>query len=319
MKKRVSIIIPTFDEAGGIESFLDKNLLPVVKRIEKKYDVEIIVVDDGSIDRTVEIVKSTKLFHLKNVSSKLIAFSKNFGKEIALSAGISYATGEAIVMIDGDNQHPAETIEKMLEHWEKGSKIVTAVRPHNEGSHRLGSSLFYKLMHLFGSNIVEGALDLRLIDREVANHFKKFTEHNRITRGLIDWLGYPQDYIKVKINNRSSGKGTYDKKKLRKLATDSFVSMTATPLIILGRIGLFITIFSFFLGLFILVQQYILGDPMHLDWSGTVAMCVFIAFLVGLVLISQSITSLYISQIHTEAKNRPLYLIDIKKSKGIDV
>ena len=172
-------------------------------------------------------------------------------------------------------------------------------------------------MHLLGSKITEGAMDYRLIDREVAEQYKKFTEHNRITRGLIDWLGYPQEYIKVHINGRESGRGSYDKKKLRKLALDSFVSMSVSPLVILGRFGFFITASSFVLGLFILIQQYIMGDPMHLDWSGAVAMCVFITFAVGLVMVSQSITALYISQIHTETKGRPLYLVSSDRSYGL--
>ena len=161
-------------------------------------------------------------------------------------------------------------------------------------------------------------MDFRLIDREVADAYNIFTEHNRIARGLIDWLGFPQEYIKVKLHGRMSGKGTYNFGKLFALAIDSFVSMSRTPLVFFGYLGGFITIFSGILGLFILIEQYIMGDPLNLDWSGAVAMCIFISFLIGIVLISQAITALYISQIHTEVKNRPLFVIDKEKSVKLE-
>ena len=162
------------------------------------------------------------------------------------------------------------------------------------------------------------ALDYRLIDRVVADEFNAFTERNRLARGLIDWLGYPQEYVKVETLGRINGRPTYSSRKLIGLAIDSLASSSRTPLVIFGYIGVFITVFSVIFGLFILIQQYILGDPLHLDWSGAVAMSVFISFLVGLVLISQSLTALYISQIHVESKGRPLYVIDKEKSVGVE-
>ncbi|MBQ3325724.1 glycosyltransferase family 2 protein [Candidatus Saccharibacteria bacterium] len=319
MKKRVSIIVPVYNEGSGIRNFLDRQLYPQLLNLLKSYLVELIIVDDGSDDNTISMVKASDSFKKSaKITSRLVSFSKNFGKEIALAAGINYATGDAIIMIDGDGQHPVNLIPVMLEKWASGAKIVTTIRTGNKTKHRFGSLMFYKIMHLLGNNIPEGAMDYRLIDREVANQYKQFTERNRITRGLIDWLGYPQEYIKIKINGRESGRGSYSKKKLRKLAIDSFVSMTVSPLVIIGKLGALITVSSLALGLFILIQQYIMGDPLHLEWSGAVAMCVFIAFLVGLVMISQSISSLYISQIHTEAKNRPLFLIDSSKSFNIE-
>ena len=162
--------------------------------------------------------------------------------------------------------------------------------------------------------MMPGAMDFRLLDRVVVDEFNQLTERNRLTRGLVDWLGFDQEYIKVKTKGRKNGKPTYSTKKLASLAMDSVISSSRTPLVIFGYLGAFITIFSLIFGLFILVEQYILGDPLKLDWSGAVAMSVFISFLVGLVMISQSITALYISQIHTEAKGRPLYVINKKKS-----
>lgn len=319
MKKRISVIVPIYNEERGIRYFLSEQLFPELKTLSSDYQFEVILVDDGSDDRTIDVVRQEIAIAGKSSGDvKLICFTRNFGKEVALAAGITEANGDAMIMIDSDGQHPVEAIPEMLERWEHGAKVVTAIRNRSKTKHKAGSKLFYKSMRLLGNkNIVEGAMDFRLIDRRVAKDYLKFGEHMRITRGLIDWLGYPQEYIKVELKGREYGEGTYSSRKLLRLASDSFVSMTRTPLAIFGYLGLFITVSSLLLGLFILIQQYILGDPLGLDWSGAVAMCVFIAFLVGLVLISQSITALYISQIHAEAKNRPLYIIDYDKSEGV--
>lgn len=316
--KKVSIVIPSYNEAGFIRVFLDTELAPVVKELNRRYEVQLIIVDDGSADKTLEQINHSTFFS-QYKDKKVISFCRNFGKEIALTAGIKYADGDAVIMIDADGQHPADAMIQMLERWENGARIVTAVSKRNNTKHKIGSALFYRMMKVFGNKtMMPGAMDFRLLDREVVDEFCKFTEHRRITRGLIDWLGFPQDYIVVKVKGRTVGEGTYTFRKLMALASDSFVSMSRTPLLAFGYLGAFITVFSFAFGLFILIQQYILGDPLGLDWSGAVAMCVFVSFLVGIVLISQAITALYISQIHTEEKNRPLYVVDRRKSVGLD-
>ena len=314
MKKVISVVVPVYNEEAGILDFLDEQLLPVISGLS--YTVEVVVVNDGSRDRTLAEIDKCKL--KKNKNFKIVSFTRNFGKEIALSAGIKEATGEAVILIDGDGQHPVEMIPKMIAEWEKGAEIVTAVREENTTRHKLGSKLYYVTMRMFGNKqVVVGAMDFRLISRNVANEFNDFTERNRLARGLIDWMGVPQTYIKVKTKNRVKGKPTYSAKRLARLTVDSLVSASRTPLLIFGYIGIFITAVSCLFGLFIMIQQYILGDPLGLDWSGAVAMSVFVSFLAGLVLISQAITALYISQIHVEAKGRPLYIIDKKKSHGI--
>ena len=308
------MVVPVYNEEEGILDFLDKQLLPVVSDLS--YAVEVVVVNDGSRDKTLEEIKKSKLNNSKKL--RVVSLTKNFGKEIALSAGIKEAQGEAVILIDSDGQHPVEMIPRMILEWEKGAEIVTAVRDENTTRHKLGSKIYYMVMRMFGNKqVVVGAMDFRLISRGVADEFNKFTESNRLARGLIDWMGVPQTYIKVKTKNRVKGKPTYSAKKLARLTMDSLASTSRTPLLVFGYIGIFITVVSFLCGLFILVQQYILGDPLGLDWSGAVAMSVFVSFLVGLVLISQAMTALYISQIHVEAKGRPLYIIDKKNSYGL--
>lgn len=313
MKHKVSVVVPVFNEEAGIFEFLDKELNPILEGLN--YETEIILVNDGSKDKTI---KEIERFIKKEKRVKLLSLARNFGKEIALSAGLKYVTGDVAIMIDADGQHPVEMIPKMIEKWENGAEIVTAVRDENTTKHKFGSKIYYWLMRRFGNRkVVVGAMDFRLLDKVVVEEFNQFTERNRLARGLVDWMGIPQEYIKVQTKDRKNGKPSYSSKKLARLAIDTIISSSRTPLVIFGYIGIFITVVSLLFGLFILVQQYILGDPLELDWSGAVAMSVFIAFLVGLVLISQAITALYVSQIHAEAKGRPLYIIDKKKSIGI--
>ena len=315
MKRRsIAVVIPVYNEAAGIRRFLTEKLLPEMKHLP--YRTELIIVDDGSTDKSLEIIKKT--LRGKKITTRIVSFTKNFGKEISLTAGLKYARTDAVIMLDSDGQHPVDMIPQLVEKWRQGAKIVTAVNSGNSTKHKFGSKMFYKAMRMMGNRTFrEGAMDFRLLDKAVVEEYKRFTEHNRVTRGLIDWLGFPQEYVKVSTLKRTSGKPTYNRKKLSRLALDSFVSMSTTPLLLFGYLGLFITVVSLSFGLFILIEQYILGDPMGLDLSGAVAMSVFVSFLVGLVRISQSVTALYISHIHAEVKNRPLYVIDKTKSKNL--
>lgn len=317
--KTISYIVPVYNEEEGISDFLDK-LLPVVKK-NKKYTYEVILINDGSKDGSLKILQS---FAESNPKIKVVAFSRNFGKEMALTAGLSQATGEAAIMIDADGQQPPELIPEFIEKWEAGADIVTGVRSEYTKHGviaKLGSKLFYQLMKWLGRGdqiINPDATDFRLLDRAVIDEFDELSEHNRITRGLLDWVGFDQAEVKYVYGARMAGKPSYDFKKLCALAINSFVSLSTTPLVIFGYLGVIITILSFVLGVFVIVEQYLLGDPLGLYWNGAVQMAIFITFLVGLVLISQAITALYISHIHAETQNRPLYIINQRQSRNLE-
>ena len=317
MNKLVSIVIPVCNEEKGIKKFLDERLFVAISKI-KKYDFEIVLVNDGSKDKTLEILQE---YAAKNKNVKVVSLVRNFGKEMALSAGLRYADGDAVLTIDSDGQQPPEKIEDFIKAWEDGAEIVTGVRDHYTKHGlipKLGSKLFYRILRMMGNKTtVPGSTDFRLMDRIVVNEFNKLTEHNRITRGLVDWMGYETKTIYYTYGERMAGRPSYNISKLFNLAIDSFVSMSSTPLVIFGYIGLFITFGSFILGMFCIINQYILGDPLHLYWNGAVQMAIFITFLVGLVLISQSITALYISHIHAETQNRPLFIVSKKASRNI--
>lgn len=317
MSKMISVVIPVCNEEKGIGKFLDTRLFPELKKLEK-YKFEIILVNDGSKDKTLEIIQS---YAETNKMVKVVSLIRNFGKEMALSAGLRYAEGDAVLTIDSDGQQPPERIKDFIEAWEAGAEIVTGVRDHYTKHGlipKLGSKLFYCLLKAMGNKTtVPGSTDFRLMDRVVVDEFNKLTEHNRITRGLVDWLGFEKKEIYYTYGERMAGKPSYNFKKLWNLAIDSFISMSTTPLVIFGYIGIFITFFSFILGMFCIINQYILGDPLHLYWNGAVQMTIFITFLVGLVLISQAITALYISHIHAETQNRPLFIVSKKQSRNI--
>ena len=318
MLKKISIVVPVCNEEKGIKKFLDDRLLPEIAKI-KDYNFELVLVNDGSKDKTLEILQS---YAKDNKNDKVISLVRNFGKEMALSAGLKYADGDAIMIIDSDGQQPPEQIEKFIKAWEDGAEIVTGVRDHYTKHGlipKLGSKLFYRLLKMMGNKTtVPGSTDFRLMDRVVVDEFNELTEHNRITRGLVDWMGYEKKDIYYTYGERMAGEPSYNFKKLFNLAIDSFISMSTTPLVIFGYVGIFITISSFLLGAFCIINQYILGDPLGLYWNGAVQMAIFITFLVGLVLISQAITALYISHIHAETQNRPLYIISKKQSRNID-
>ncbi len=303
----ISIVIPAYNESA--------NILPFYHALsdflnKQSWQHEIIYVNDGSQDDTADLITSLKA---KSPTIKLINFSRNFGKEAATTAGIRTAKGDAVIMMDADGQHPIELISTLVEQWLDGAEVVVGVRKSNqrEGAvKRYGSRLFYKILNsLTDGNTRAGSTDYRLIDRKVANQFNELSEHNRITRGLIDWLGFNRAYVEFSANARAAGKASYSFRMLVKLALHAFVSQSTLPLLFTGALGLFVMTASALLGVFMVIDKYLLGDPLSLGISGTAILAVFLSFLVGIVLGCQGLLALYIESIHNETQNRPLYVI----------
>jgi glycosyltransferase involved in cell wall biosynthesis len=311
----LSVVVPVYNEASGLIEF-QKNLARCLGQL-KNLDYEIIYCDDGSHDRTTDQIK-----HFREVDSqiKLIRLSRNFGKEVATTAGINTASGRAIITIDSDGQHPVELIPQFVEKWQAGAKVIIGVRTGNQKEgliKRLGSKIFYKVINkLSGVKLVPNSSDFRLIDRSVQQEFNRMTERGRITRGLIDWLGYKREFIEFKANPRIAGSATYSFSKLIKLFIDSVVSMSKSPLYLSAYIGAVVLPLSILLGLFMLVNS-VIGDPINLNATGSAYLVVLLMFLIGVLLVSQGIIGLYLSHIHTETQNRPLYIIDYEESEGV--
>ncbi|CAN5438262.1 glycosyltransferase family 2 protein [soil metagenome] len=311
----ISFVIPVYNESENLPVF-HSELLEVVASACESF--EILYCDDGSSDNTKKLVGS---WHEVDSRIRLVCLSRNFGKESALAAGIEQAAGQAIVMLDGDGQHPVESVPKFLNAWERGFKVVVGIsKPYRrEGLFkRLGSKIFYATFNrLTVQKIIPGSSDFRLIDHEVRDAFLGFKETDRITRGLLDWIGFERAYIPYTTKVRSSGGAGYSNRKLIGLAANSFVSSTPTPLYIFGYLGVGITIFSLISGLSVLLEQLILGDPLGWRFTGTAMLGILLIFMVGIVLMSQGILSLYISHINNQSKQRPLYIIDKGSSRGL--
>ncbi len=312
--KTLSVILPAFNEEKNIDKIYSQ-LIKQGSSIEE--NLEIIFINDGSSDATREVIKSLTKSN-KNVVA--LNFSRNFGKEIAVTAGINNCSGDAAIIMDCDGQHPADKIPEFIKLWKEGNKVVVGVRKSNSGEgivKRAGSKYFYMVMSKIAKvNIIPGSTDFRLIDREVIEEFNRFTERNRITRGLIDWMGYRRDYVYFDANARIDGEAGYTFRPLLKLAMNSFVSLSLFPLKLSGYLGILITTIATLIGLFILIENYLLGDPMGLNISGSASLAVMIIFLVGILLMSQGLVSLYIAHIYDEVTNRPIYIIEKDEKSG---
>lgn len=314
-KIELSVVVPVFNEEEGIGIFNDL-LSNALKKTNITY--EIIYVNDGSTDNTSKIL-SMIANNQKEV--RLVSFSRNFGKEMATTAGIDASKGSATILMDADGQHPPELISIFLDKWRKGAKIVIGIRNSNQKEglvKKYGSKLFYRLFNsTSGTELIPRSTDFRLIDSIVKEEFVNFSEHHRITRGLIDWLGFERDYVTFDSPARLAGKASYKTSQLVKLALNSFVSLSLKPLFYFGWVGAFITIVSLLTGIFIFVEQLLLGDPLYLHFTGSAILGILMSFLVGLVLISQSIMATYMSHIHAQTQSRPLYVIDKSRSKRL--
>lgn len=304
----ISIIIPVHNEKEN----LDWHHKKIVKNLKDlKLNYEIIYINDGSTDESLDIIK---FIADKDSLTKFISFSRNFGKEAAISAGMKKALGDAVFIIDSDGQHPIEMIGQFIAKWQQGNDIVIGVRKSNQGEgliKSLGSKLFYKLLKIVDNSheAIRASTDFRLVDRKVVDQYNKLTERNRVSRNLIDWLGFKKDTIPFDALARHAGKASYSYKKLVKLAIDGAIKHSTRPLKLIGILGLIISSVSLFLIIFLSIEQYLLSDPLSLAITGTAFLAIFLSFLVGIVLTCQGLLALYVENVYYETQNRPLYII----------
>lgn len=311
--KKISIIVPVYNEEKNIP-LMHKALSDVAEKVAG-YDFEFLFINDGSKDCSWNIMQNIA----KNDRRvRAIDFSRNFGKEIALTAGVQNCTGDAAMFLDADLQHPPALIPEFISKWENGAEVVASIRKSTEKKSfvkDIGSKVFYKLAHLMGaSQLTSNATDFKLIDRKVINELVKFTEHKRLFRGLIEWLGFRTEYIEFVAPERANGVATYSLKKLASLAVNSVMSFSLLPLKIVGCLGAFISSVSFLLLCFMSIHYFILRTDLFSSISFVI---VFNTLVLGVVLMSQGIMALYIGQIHGEVIGRPLYVI--RETVGSDI
>ena len=306
--KKISIVIPVYNEKKVLEISYNK-IKGILENIEQ-YDYEIIFVNDGSKDESISILEA-----ISNEDSKvkIISFSRNFGQEAALTAGLKYVTGDAIVIIDADLQDPPELIPEMLILWEEGNEVIYGKRKRRKGESTfklLSAKMFYKTLNALSDvEIPKDTGDFRLVDRKVVDVINSMPEHNKFIRGLFSWVGFKQYAYEYKRNERIAGKSKYPFKKMWKLATDGIVSFSTKPLKIVGGIGILTIILSICILIYSLISFALKLNNLTPGWT---SIMVAITLFSGVQLLSIYIISGYISRIYDETRKRPEYIIEKK-------
>lgn len=303
-RKRISIILPAFNEEGNVIPFYDA-LVKVADSELGDYDVEVIYVDDGSVDRTLAKIKSLVQ---KDSRVKGLSFSRNFGHQAALTAGMEKASGDAIITMDCDLQDPPELISPMVQKWEEGNKIVHARRTARSDRlfKKVTASLYYKLLGKVSDvHIPQQVGDFRLMDRIVLDNLMRLDEHARYLRGMVAWLGFKHDFVDFERPERIHGETHYPLTKMIRLAMDGLLNFTFVPL----RVGLWIGILSIFGSLYFLgyisYYHFIRGVDYQLyKWIN-----VILFGFMGVQFIFIWIVGEYVGRIYNDVRRRPLFVI----------
>lgn len=305
-----SVVIPVYNEEPVIQETY-KRLKNIMDSLNKPY--ELVFVNDGSRDNTAVIIKT--ICNSDN-NVKLVDFSRNFGHQLAITAGMDYTVGDSVVIIDGDLQDPPEVIPEMLEKWAAGYDVVYGKRLKRKGEtffKKLTAKLFYRfLKSMTTEDLPLDAGDFRLIDRKVCDSLKSVNERSRYIRGIISWLGFRQTYIEYVRERRYAGETKYPLKKMIKFALDAITSFSYKPLKLASYFGSFISVLSF-LYLLVVIYQRLFTNTTITGWASTLAVSLFLN---GIVLIILGIIGEYIGRIYDEAKGRPLYIV--RETKNID-
>ena len=297
---KLSIVIPSFNEENNIHPLFSK-----IKEVLPDYSFECIFVDDGSEDATF---KNIRQLAETNKQVNGISFSRNFGHQTALLAGLKESTGDVVIMMDADGQHPPEIIPELIKKFNEGFNIVNTRRLDTEDAgavKKATSKWYYKLINLLTDIRIEPASsDFRLMSRKAVDAFLEIDEKDRFTRGLISWMGFEQAIVEFVAPPRLSGVSKYTFKKMLNFAWDGITSFSSKPLKFSMYAGIFSLIFGGLYSLYILVA-YILGDTIA-GWASTMLV---ILLLGGIQLLSLGIIGEYLSRIFNEAKNRPHFFI----------
>ena len=303
--EKVSVIIPMYYEEEVAEECY-KRVKTVLTSL-KDYEHEILFVNDGSKDKTLEILESIAE---KDKQVKVISFSRNFGHQCAVTAGLQYVTGDAIVVIDADLQDPPELIPDMLTLWKQGNEVIYAKRKTREGESKfklLTAKMFYRILNgLSDVEIPADTGDFRLVDRKVVDVINSMPEHNKFLRGLFSWVGFKQQPFEYERKERFAGKTKYPLKKMLKLASDGIISFSTKPLKIVGGLGIITIIISVLLLLYSVISYIFNLNQLTPGWT---SIMVAITLFSGVQLLSIWIISEYLARIYDESKKRPQYII----------
>jgi len=307
---RFSVVVPVFNEEEVLPVTY-RRLTEVMERLSAPY--ELIFVDDGSKDGSPKILDD---FAEKDSRVRVIHFSRNFGHQAAITAGMDYARGEAIVVIDADLQDPPEVIPEMVAKWREGYEVVYGKRVVREGEtffKRSTASLFYRfLRRMTDIDIPLDAGDFRLVDRRVAQVMRLLREKNRFIRGLVSWVGFRQAPLEYVRQKRFAGTTKYPLRKMLKLAWDGITSFSNKPLKISAYLGFVLSLASFVYLLYIVIAK-LLGKSTVPGWASIMVINLFFN---GIILILLGVMGEYIGRVYDEAKNRPLYIVS--RTRGFE-
>lgn len=299
--KKLSYIFPIYNEEGNID-LLYKTMNTVVKPLESKYELEFIFINDGSKDNSLQMLHEIQQ---RDTRVRVISFARNFGHQIAVTAGLDYAEGDAAIIMDSDLQDPPKVSLELVKEWENGYDVVYAQRrSRKDGAFKkLTANLFYRtLQKLAEIDIPRNTGDFRLIDRKVIDQLKLFKEHNRFLRGMVSYVGYKQIAVQFDRDERHSGVTGYPLKKMIQFAMDGIFSFSSSPLKAISRLGLGIAFLSI-IGIIYALVVFLLGHSVA-GWTFTV---ISIFFIGGIQLTMLGVLGGYVGRIYTEVQDRPLY------------
>ena len=300
----LSVIIPVMNEADNIAPLLAR-LTPILERCVASH--EIVFVDDGSTDGTLEAIARA---NLSNGRVNAVSLSRNFGKEVAIAAGLDHATGAASVIIDADLQHPPEMIEAFVARWREGYKNVYGQRTDRSGDSRLRRALTQRFYRIFGSvgetRLPEGAGDYRLLDAQAVAALRTLRERARFNKGLYAWIGFKSIGVPFHVADRAHGQSKFSYRKLTRFALDGLMSFSTLPLMVWTWIGTVISVIALCSAIYFVFRTLTMG----VDVPGFASLIVSVTFLAGVQLLSLGVLGEYIGRIFNEVKGRPLYIVE---------
>lgn len=303
--KKISIIIPAYNEEESLPILYER--IEKLMNNMKNYEFEILFINDGSKDRTIEIIKNMRE---KDNRICYLDFSRNFGKEIAMIAGLDYATGDCVIFMDADLQDPPELIPELVKHWEEGYDDVYAKRKSRKGEtwlKKFTSKMYYKVLQKMTKvEIQKDTGDFRLLDRRCVNALKKLRESQRNTKSMFSWIGYKKKEVLYDRDPRVAGKTKWNYKKLIDLAIDGITSFTTSPLRLSTYIAIptFILLFAYFI--YVIIKSFVVHEAIQ----AYQAIILLILFFSGIQILLFGIVGEYLGRIFKETKNRPLYLVN---------
>ena len=307
--KKVSVVIPMYYEQEVVDVCY-KRVKKVLDELKEKYEHEIIFINDGSKDKTLDILQDIAKVD-KNV--KIISFSRNFGHQAAVTAGLKYVTGDAIIIIDADLQDPPELKPDMIEKWEQGYEVIYGKRKKRNGESAfklLTAKAFYTTLNKLSDVDIPGDTgDFRLVDKKVVDVINSLPEHNKFLRGLFSWVGFEQYEYEYERKERYAGKTKYPLKKMLKLASDGIIGFSIKPIKVIGGFGITFVIVSIVILLYFILSKIFGWTNMLKGWTSIMFATTFVG---GIVLLSLWIIGEYLVRIYDEAKQRPQYIIKKK-------